>query len=173
MFSNGQTRVVPAGKRAEEEFQRFFSNWIGQSLRGAFAAAIYNQPRDLRDYAYENSKVMAISGRVQYPAYPTSCVGCDWSHYQVQESISNLRGQTYQYPLPHQQARITSIQNHHDIDFTSVGYPLQSVTGGRGYCVQYVDEFYGVSATYSPTTLLENLLSRTTAEGTDIPLHPP
>ena len=78
---------MPVGKRVEEEFQRFFANWIGQSLRGPFAAAVYNHPRDLRDYAYENSKVMAVSGRVQYPAYPTSCVGCNWQHYQVPFSL--------------------------------------------------------------------------------------
>lgn len=139
------TLVVPSGKRIEEEFQRFLSSWIGQSLRGAFARAVYNQPRDLRDYAYENSRVMFDTGKVQYPMYPVGCVGCDYKHYQ--------------------QARATSIQTLQDIDFSSSGYPLQSVTGGRGWCVLSVDEFYGYSPYYSPTVLLEDVLSRTTAEG--------
>jgi hypothetical protein len=136
---------VPSGSRVEEEFQRFLASWIGQSLRGAFARATYNQPRDMRDYAYENSKVMSDTGKVQYPEYPAGCIGCNYLHYQ--------------------QARITDIKTLNTIDFSSTGYPLQSVTGGRGWCVLSVDEYYGYSPFYSPTVLLEDLLSRTIATG--------
>jgi len=143
--SGSNSLVVPAGKRVEEEFQRFISSWIGQSLRGPYARAYYNLPRDLRDYAYENSKVMWLEGAVQYKSFPTSCQGCNYAHWQQQRQIA--------------------IADQQKIDFSSVGFPLQSVTGGRGWCVLSVDEYYGYSPYYSPTVLLEDILSRGTAGG--------
>lgn len=137
--------VVPNGKLIEDEFQLFIENWLAQNLRGGFARATFNQPRDLRDYAYEHSKIMSLKGSIFFDNWPSSCgslsgsTECDWKFYRDNRAFY--------------------IKEEHAIDFTDAGFPLQSQTGGRGYCVDSVEEFYGMTTTYSPDALLANLRS--------------
>ncbi len=141
--------VVPEGKLIEEEFQRFIGTWLLNNLHGGFARAYYNEPSDLRDYAYEHSKIMALKGNVLFDNWPPSCGSqpdsslCDWNFYKTN--------------------RAYFIKQEHSIDFTDVGYPLQSKTGGRGFCVDSIDEWYGYSAYYSPNSLLADLRKRNPA----------
>jgi len=148
-FSGPGRFTVPASKPVEVGFQNVIENYIAQTLRGSFARSYFQEPPDLRDYAYENSKIMALKGEVFYNNWPASCgtggSGCNWLYYKTN--------------------RAYYIQQVQSIDFTDIGFPLQGKTGGYGYCVDKVEEFYGYAPSFSPTELIESAIENANVTG--------
>ncbi|KAL6067260.1 SCP domain-containing protein [Balamuthia mandrillaris] len=145
---------VPKGKNSEELIERFLGHFLLGNRRGQFAASRFNEPTDLRDYAYEHSKMMHDAGEVLFNQWPTSCASivsgnaigdptsCDWEYYR-----------------DNRQYYIQQVQS---IDFTAQGFPLQgSTTNGRGYCVAKVEEFYGRTFGFSADELLKSMFNTT------------
>jgi len=100
---------------------------IAQNRIGAFAQFIYNEPNDVRDFAIENAQIQALTGQTLYTNFPASC------------ALGNSNGQcNYAY---YAALRAQVIRNG-EILFAETGFPLQTETGERGYCVEDVSEFY-------------------------------
>jgi len=136
--------VVPQPKPIETSVALLLENYIATNLNGVYSSAFYQQPSDLSDYAYENAKIMALEGAALYSNWPESCgsnggSACNWLFYKNNREYF--------------------IQDVHSIDFSSTGFPLQDQAGGKGYCVQNVEEFYGMASTFSPSVLISSIMS--------------
>lgn len=142
-FSGPGRFTIPRVKAIEHSMESLIINYIALKLRGGYARAIFQKPTDLRDYAYEHSKIMALKGDVFFDNWPASCAGnlggaCGWDFYRANRKYY--------------------IQEVHSLDFTDTGYPLQDKTGGNGYCVDKVEEFYGRSTIPSAAVLMKEVV---------------